>query len=405
MHHHHKAHPQAKKGQAKSFAPQSSDRQGPKKKCTRCGQTPSHNRESCPTHDAICHRCKNRGHFKSQCRERACQTVCWPGINRELEELALSCPQCCQERKQSTTPLIPSQFLKLSWETVGMDLFQWKGRTYLLVVDYFSHFIEIAHLKSESSEEVIRQLKKIFACHGIPNIVISDNGPQFSSREFVLFSNSYHFTHRTSNPKHPQANAEAERAVRTIKCLLKKAEDPLLALLSYRATPLRNGYSPAELLMGRKLRTTVPTILELLRPKVPNYSQLAAKEADYREKQKTTFDIRHRASEPRVLTQGESVWVPDMKTQGTVESQISSRSYIVSTPRGSLRRNREQLRPTPNIPALEDSTDVVPERDSVSPPTSVSASTTAQPPAASANAAYRTRSGRVSVAPDRYRPT
>ena len=192
--------------------------------------------------------------------------------------------------------------------------------------------------------------------------------------------------------------------MRTIKCLLKKAEDLLLALLSYRATPLRNGYSPAELLMGRKLRTTVPTLPELLRQKVPNYSQLAAKEADYREKQKTTFDIRHRASEPRVLTQGESVWVPDMKTQGTVVRQISLRSYIVSTPHGSLRRNREQLRPTPNIPALEDSTEVVPERDSVSPPTSVSASNTAQPPAASANAAYRTRSGTVSVAPDRYRP-
>ena len=74
-HHHHKAHPQAKKGQAKSFAPQSSDRQGPKRKCTQCGQTPSHNRESCPARDAICHRCKNRGHFKSQCRTNNIYTI------------------------------------------------------------------------------------------------------------------------------------------------------------------------------------------------------------------------------------------------------------------------------------------------------------------------------------------
>ena len=120
---------------------------------------------------------------------------------------------------------------------------------------------KLAHLKSETSEEVLWQMKIIFARHGIPNPVISDNGPQFSSREFILFSKLYCFTHRTSSPKHPQANGEAERAVKTLKCLLKKVEDPFLALLSYRATPLRNRYSPAELLMGRTLCTTVPIIL------------------------------------------------------------------------------------------------------------------------------------------------
>uniref|UniRef100_A0A3B3RKB0 Uncharacterized protein n=1 Tax=Paramormyrops kingsleyae TaxID=1676925 RepID=A0A3B3RKB0_9TELE len=67
-------------------------------------------------------------------------------------------------------------------------------------------------------------------------------------------------------------NGEAERAVQTIKNLLKKARDPYRALLAYRATPLSNGYSPAQLLMGRRLRTTVPTLSENLRPSLPDRS-------------------------------------------------------------------------------------------------------------------------------------
>ena len=71
------------------------------------------------------------------------------------------------------------------------------------------------------------------------------------------FAHKFQFEHTTS-PHYPQSNGEAERAVRTVKSLLKKEGDPYLALMSYRATPLQNGFSPSELLMSRRLRTTVP---------------------------------------------------------------------------------------------------------------------------------------------------
>lgn len=116
---------------------------------------------------------------------------------------------------------------------VATDLFYWKGSTYLLVVDYLSRFIEITRLTTESTSEVIRQLKIIFACHKIPCKVVSDNGPQYASREYTKFARSYGFAHRTSSPRYPQANGESERAVRTIKGLLKKVEDPFLALMTY----------------------------------------------------------------------------------------------------------------------------------------------------------------------------
>ena len=131
-------------------------------------------------------------------------------------------------------------------------MFEWKQTSYLLVIDYYSRYIEIAKLTTTSANDVIRHLKSIFARHGIPAKVFTDNGPQFSANLFSSFSKSYGFTHKTSSPRYPQSNGEAERAVRTVKNILTKRDDPYLGLLAYRTTPLENSYSPAELLMGQK---------------------------------------------------------------------------------------------------------------------------------------------------------
>ena len=89
---------------------------------------------------------------------------------------------------------------------------------------YNSKFIEIAPLKSESSKCVINNLKKMFSRYGIPKEVFSDNGPQFSSREFKDFSIKWDFIHNTSSPEYPQSNGLVERHIQTIKRLLKKAK-------------------------------------------------------------------------------------------------------------------------------------------------------------------------------------
>ena len=101
---------------------------------------------------------------------------------------------------------------------------------------------------------MVTHLKSIFARHGIPEVFITDNGPQYSSSLLAKFS--YKFNHITSSPRYPQANGEAERAVKTIKAMLDKCSDPYLGLLAYQTTPLENGYNQAELLMGRKLVNT-----------------------------------------------------------------------------------------------------------------------------------------------------
>lgn len=103
-------------------------------------------------------------------------------------------------------------------------------------------------------------LKFTFARHGIPDQLLSDNAPQFSANTFAKFQKEFGFTHITSSPNFPQVTGEVERAVQTVKNVLKKASDPYKALMAYHATPLESGLSPAELLMGRKIPTAVPIL-------------------------------------------------------------------------------------------------------------------------------------------------
>ena len=156
--------------------------------------------------------------------------------------------------------MIPSDVPERPWQTVGSDLFELNGSNYLLVVDYLSAFVEIAKLNNTSSASILNNLKSIFARQGIPEIVVTDNGPQYSSQTFTAFADAHGFTHRTNSPIYQQSNGVPERAVKTIKGIPKKSEDQYEPLLAYRTTPLSNGYSPAELLMAQKLRTTVPVV-------------------------------------------------------------------------------------------------------------------------------------------------
>ena len=115
-------------------------------------------------------------------------------------------------------------------------------------------------------------MKSQFARHGIPRQVISDNGPQFHCQEFEQFSKQWGFSHTTSSPIYPKSNGMVERAIQTIKTLLKKAkatcQDPYIALLQLRNAPCADGPSPAQLLMGRRLRANLPATDAYLKPKL-----------------------------------------------------------------------------------------------------------------------------------------
>ena len=114
----------------------------------------------------------------TKCRERAKQAVWWPGLSRQIEDMVSSCRVCATHRINKPEPLCPTVFPERPWQVVGTDLFFSQSVDYLLVVDYFSRYVEVAALReNETALKIITALTAIFARNGIPEKVCSDNGP------------------------------------------------------------------------------------------------------------------------------------------------------------------------------------------------------------------------------------
>ena len=297
--------------------------------------------------------CIHEGHQGiERCRMRAKSSVWWPGMSKALTEMVTNCPVCVKASAVHKEPLMPTPLPDYPWQVVGSDLFSLKGDQYLVVVDYFSRFPEVTKLSSTVSASVIAALRHLFARYGLPEVFRSDNGPQYSSEEFAKFMKDYGIRHITSSPHYPQSNGQAERTVQTVKRLLKRSSDPFSALLSYRATPLPwCNLSPAELLMGRRLRTTVPQTDKALVPRwsfLPEFKRL---NREFKEQQKRNFDRSHRVCELPPIPDDQDVWIStegEPKPGTVVSSAATPRAYVVETPTGNVQRNRSQLRVIPS---------------------------------------------------------
>ena len=142
------------------------------------------------------------GHMGIQkSKERARDVVYWPGMSKEIEKFVERC-STRQERQNlpEKEPLLPHPIPSRPWQIIGTDLFWWDNTNYLLVVDYYSNFPEICRLPNTQSSTVIQHTKSVFARYGIPEVVISDNGPQYASQEYEEFANTWGFCHNISSP-------------------------------------------------------------------------------------------------------------------------------------------------------------------------------------------------------------
>ena len=148
----------------------------------------------------------------------------------------------------------------MPWHTVATNLFETKNSKYLLIVDYYSSFPVLHKLSSTTSRVLIQEMKAIFTELGVPSVVVSDGGPQYTTTEFQDFSKHWQIKHRLSSPRNPQSNGMVQCFLQTMKASLIKTieegEDVDLALLTYKTTSLNHRLpSPAELLNSRKYKT------------------------------------------------------------------------------------------------------------------------------------------------------
>jgi len=184
-------------------------------------------------------------------------------MSTEVRDYVSKCVICLRHRDaQPKVPLLQHEVNARPWARVATDLCELDGRTLLVVVDYYSGYIEVESLKQTTSRAVIKCLKQMFSRYGSPDVLVSyrPNGPQYSSEEFSRFTADWQFQHVTSSPGCPRSNGRAENAVKTVKRLFTKCREDgtseFQALLDWRNTPTEGiGTSPAQRLMGRRCKT------------------------------------------------------------------------------------------------------------------------------------------------------
>lgn len=133
---------------------------------------------------------------------RARGTIFCPNMQSEIRQIADNCYACQEMKPRPTkTPLTQPDDATKSWEKIGLDFFQIKNHTYLVSIDYYSNYIDIALMPTTTSVKLIKTLKKQFSHFGIPKIIVTDGGPQFTSSELHKFTTEWRIKHVTSSPK------------------------------------------------------------------------------------------------------------------------------------------------------------------------------------------------------------
>ena len=227
-----------------------------------------------------------------------------------------------------------------------MDYFYMNGRLYILICDYFSKFPFMFQVKTTSFANLKEHLEELFSVEGIPDEIMSDNGPPFNGKEFSSYLTGLGIRHTTSSPNYPRNNGFIERQIQTMKRLIENANSSgrshQEALTGLRAQPLGDGLpSPSEILHGRSLVTRKASQVDLTAVR----QSLIALQAKYTK----SHDKTKRTKTQRALVIGEEVYFLSGKNEwqiGIVTGTTDTgRSYNILTDEGtSLRRNRSHLK-------------------------------------------------------------
>ncbi|PFX13394.1 Uncharacterized protein K02A2.6 [Stylophora pistillata] len=284
------------------------------------------------------------------CLRRAREVFFWPGMSAQLKNRIDKCSICQSVRpEQASEPLQPHPVPERPWQRVETDLFTFENRNYLVLVDYYSNFIELDHLANTSSQTVINKLKMHFSRHGAPDYVVSDNDPQYSSSEFRRFAATRKFTHVTTSPHYPQANGMAEKSLlktdQTVSDLLKRDRVKQANNFDQHAKPL------SEFKSGDKVRMKMPGETKwskaVVSSKVASHScKVEVNGRFYRRNRRQLRSTTELFQETPFKMDEDDLTVPDNLQEQNHPPRASSQVETYTSP------PRSQLPPTPQTTEL-----------------------------------------------------
>ena len=189
--------------------------------------------------------------------------VWWPKIDADIEKNVKSCNTCqLHGNSPPKAPLFPWEWPEEPWKLVHLDFAgPFQGKMFLIVTDAHSKWLEVKILSKITAQDTILELRDVFSYFGLPDHIVTDNGPTFTSSEFRAFMSGNGIKHITVSPYHPSSNGLAERCVQSFQRAMVKIQGTSLKekvckfLTKYRCLPLTTtGLSPAELIFGRKMK-------------------------------------------------------------------------------------------------------------------------------------------------------
>ena len=266
----------------------------------------------------------------------------WSGISKDITHVCETCEECLKyANRQQKEPKGQVRDVSEAWEPLATDIFEFKGKYYLIVSCRFSGYIVVRQMSTNSTRETIQQFQSVFAELGIPRHLHCDRGLNYTSVEFQTFMQGLNVELSYSSSEHHSSNY-AERSVQVVKGFMKRTAEWPICLLEYLMTPIRHqgvDSSPLKLMQRRTIRGLLP--VKQQESNLDDYVRYHARKQE-QAKYQTGKPLQELPEGSNILfySERESQWLPVVIVQ-----RLHDRSYVIISEKGrKVVRNRIDIK-------------------------------------------------------------